>query len=84
MPSPFLLGAGLLLVLPTVPVTGPVIVAAFAVVLLPRLQVLWWSRPVKSAGSALFVLVVAWGMYGIGVDVVSIATGSPASAPFNP
>jgi hypothetical protein len=36
VPSPFLLGAGILLALPTVPVIGRVIVAAFAVVLLPR------------------------------------------------
>ncbi len=84
VPSPFLLVVGILLVLPTAPITGPVILAAFAVALLPRLRALWWSRPVTLAGSALFVLVVAWGVYGIGVDVVSIATGSPSSAPFNP
>lgn len=84
MPSPFLLGVGILLVLPTAPITGPVILAAFAVALLPRLRALWWSRSVTLTGSALFVLLVVWGVYGIGADIVSIATGSPSTAPFNP
>lgn len=45
---------------------------------------LWRSHAVTVAGRVLFVVLVAWGIYGIITDVVSIATNTPSSAPFTP
>jgi hypothetical protein len=83
-PTPLVLGVGGLVTLPTVPFTGLVILAAFAVALVPRLRVVWRSRAVTVAGSILYVLLVLWGLYGLGADIMSIATDSPSTAPFNP
>ncbi|GAA4288373.1 hypothetical protein [Georgenia daeguensis] len=44
----------------------------------------WRSHAVTVAGRVLFVLMVAWGLYGITADVVSIATDVPSRAPFTP
>lgn len=44
----------------------------------------WRSDAVTVAGRVLFVLMVAWGLYGITTDIVSIVTNMPSSAPFTP
>lgn len=44
----------------------------------------WRGDAVTVAGRVLFVLMVLWGLYGITVDVISIATNTPSSAPFTP
>jgi hypothetical protein len=76
-------GVGLLLSLPTLPLTAPVIVVAFVVALVPALQRLWRSRAVTLIGSGLFVVLVLWGLYGLVVDVISIARDQASGAPFN-
>jgi len=83
-PKSVVLGAGAVVMLPTLPFTGPVILTAFAVALVPRLRRMWFSDLVTLAGSALFALLVLWGLYGLGVDIESIATNRPSTAPFNP
>jgi hypothetical protein len=42
---------------------------------------LWHSRAVTVAGTAAYWAVVAWGIYNIGADVVSIATDTASGAP---
>lgn len=44
----------------------------------------WLSDAVTVAGRVLFVLMVAWGFYGITTDVISIATDTPSPARFTP
>ena len=44
----------------------------------------WRSDAVTVAGRVLVVLMMAWGLYGITTDVVSIATDVPSRAPFTP
>jgi len=83
-PTALVLGAGGLVALPTLPLTGPVLLAAFTVALVPRLRRLWFSDAVTVAGSALFAVLIVWGLYGLGVDIRSIATNQPSDAPFNP
>ncbi|WP_454778220.1 hypothetical protein [Georgenia muralis] len=69
----------LTLVLVTVPV-----LAAFAISRSTTATRAWHSTTVTVAGRALFVLMVAWGLYGIVTDVVSIATNTPSGAPLTP
>ncbi|MFH5823763.1 hypothetical protein [Georgenia sp. AZ-5] len=45
---------------------------------------LWQSDAVTVAGRVLFVVMVAWGVYGITADVISIATNRPSTWPFHP
>ena len=45
---------------------------------------IWRSHAVTVAGRGLFVLMVAWGLYGVTTDVISIATNVPSSARFTP
>jgi hypothetical protein len=45
----------------------------------------WWQgRIITVAGTALFAVLVAWGLYGLVVDITSLATGTPPTAPLNP
>ena len=60
------------------------IATAIVVTLVPALSRLWRSRVVTIAGTALFVILVAWGLCGIVADIVSIATDQPSRMPFNP
>lgn len=42
---------------------------------------LWHGRVVTVAGTAAYWAFVAWGVYNIGADVVSLATDTPSGAP---
>ncbi len=75
---------GVLVAVPVLPLAAPGVLAAFVIARSSRLRSFWDSRPVTVAGVALFGLLVLWGGYGIVVDVVSVATDTPATAPFNP
>jgi hypothetical protein len=75
---------GVLAVAPVLPLAAPGVLAAFVIGLSSRLRTVWHSRPVTVAGVALFALLVLWGGYGLVVDVVSVATDSPSTAPLNP
>jgi hypothetical protein len=45
----------------------------------------WWhGRGITIAGTALFAVLVAWGLYGLAVDITSLAAGVPPTAPLNP
>jgi hypothetical protein len=44
----------------------------------------WYGRSITIAGTALFAVLVAWGLYGLAVDITSLASGAPSSAPLNP
>ena len=76
--------AGLLVIALALPLVAPFLVAAFVIALVPALRELWGSHAVTVAGSALLVAMVLWGAYGLVVDVVSVATDVPATAPLNP
>jgi len=78
------IAVGLLLVAPALPLVAPFVLAAFVITLVPALRGLWDSHAVTVAGSALLVALVLWGAYGLVVDVVSVATDTPATAPLNP
>ena len=75
---------GLLAAAPVLPLAAPFVLAAFVIGLSARLRAVWESRTVTVAGVGLFVLLVLWGGYGLVVDVVSVATDTPSTAPFNP
>jgi hypothetical protein len=77
-------GLGVLAVAPVLPLAAPFVLAAFVIALSPRLRAVWYSRHVTVAGGALFALLVLWGGYGLVVDVVSVASDTPSTAPFNP
>jgi hypothetical protein len=64
-------------------VAVPVIVA-YAISRSGRIRAVWHGPAVTVAGRALFVLLVAWGVYGIATDIVSIATDTPSGAPLSP
>ncbi len=70
--------------LPALILTSPFLGVATAVVWVPVLRRAWRSRVVTVAGRAAYAGLVLWGLYGIVVDVISIATDQPSSAPFNP
>nr|KEP23055.1 hypothetical protein DA06_12795 [Georgenia sp. SUBG003] len=78
-----LLVAGAALNIALVVVAVPV-VAAFGISRSEAALRFWRSDAVTVAGRALFVLMVAWGLYGITTDVISIATNTPSSALFTP
>lgn len=42
----------------------------------------WHGRAVTLLGAAVYWIVVAWGIYSIGTDVVSLASDSASGAPF--
>jgi hypothetical protein len=45
----------------------------------------WWrGRSITVAGTALFAVLVAWGLCGLAVDITSLATATPPTAPFKP
>ncbi|WP_127128459.1 hypothetical protein [Georgenia sp. SYP-B2076] len=58
--------------------------AAFGIYLSHTARAAWRSDAVTVAGRGLFVLMVAWGLYGLTADVVSIATDTPSTAPLSP
>lgn len=60
------------------------VAVAFGISRSPALTGLWRSRAVTVAGRVLFVVLVAWGLYGIAADVASIATDTPSGAPLSP
>jgi hypothetical protein len=60
------------------------VVAAFGLSRSEAAVRFWRSDAVTVAGRVLFVLMVAWGLYGITADVISIATDTPSSARFTP
>jgi hypothetical protein len=70
--------------LPALILTAPFIGVAAAVVLVPAAQRMWQSRTVTVAGTALYSILVLWGVVGIVADIVSIATNQPSPLPFNP
>lgn len=75
---------GLLAVAPVLPLAAPGVLAAFVIGRSSRLRTIWESRPVTLAGAGLFSLLVLWGGYGLVMDVVSLATDTPSTAPLNP
>jgi hypothetical protein len=83
-PAWLVTGLGLLVAAPVLPLAAPVVLGAFVIALSPRLRAAWHSRVVTVTGVALFALLVLWGGYGLVVDVVSVATDTPSTAPFNP
>jgi hypothetical protein len=79
-----LLAIALAVALPTLLLTFPLIGVALAVVSVPTLRRAWRSRAVTLTGEAVYAGIILWGLYCIVVDVISIATDQPSSAPFNP
>jgi hypothetical protein len=69
---------------PIVGVASAVVLLAFAVALATPARRAWNSRAVTVAGTALYAVLVLWGLYGIVADVYSIATEQPWPLPFNP
>jgi hypothetical protein len=83
--------AGAVLTLPILAFSPLVAGAAVAAVVLavlaarvPAVAVVWRGRAVTVAGTAVLVGLVAWGVYGLAADIVSIATDVPSTAPLSP
>ena len=47
-----------------------------------RLAHVWRGRAVTVVGTTVYWLIVAWGLYNIGADVLSLATDRASSAPW--
>jgi hypothetical protein len=70
---------GLALVVVPLPVAVALVLARS-----PRVRAAWESRAATVAGTVVLVLLVLWGGYGIGADVVSIVTNRTSTAPLSP
>jgi len=79
-----LLVAGVLALLLSFVVSVPVTVLGVVIAQVPALRRIASSRPVAVAGLTILALLVAWGLYGIAADVVSIVTDQPSTAPLSP
>lgn len=75
---------GVLAMVPAYFAYVPAIVVVSVVVGVPALRRAWRSRAVTVLGTALFVLAIAWGVYGLVVDVAAIAAGTASTAPLVP
>jgi hypothetical protein len=79
-----LLGVAVLVQPPTMVVVGLAYGVAVLISTTAPLHRWWRGRSVTIAGTALFVVLVAWGFYGLAVDITSLATATPPTAPLNP
>ncbi len=83
-PAWLVIGAGVAVLNLALVVVALPVAAAFGIRLSASAVRFWRSDAVTVAGRVLFVLMVAWGCYGIAADVISIATNTPSPAPFHP
>lgn len=79
-----LLGVVVLVQPPTIAAVALAYGAALGIAATAPLSRWWHGRGVTVAGTALFAVLVLWGIYGLTVDIASLATGVPPTAPVNP
>ncbi|MPV35636.1 hypothetical protein [Georgenia subflava] len=77
-------GAGALVLNLTLVLVAVPVAVAFGVSRSETALRFWRGHAVTVAGRVLFVLVVAWGLYGLAADVVSLVTGTASTLPLHP
>ena len=73
---------GALGILASFPVSVPLLIVALVVAQVPVLARTWQGRPGRMLVRTVLVAAAVVGLVGLVLDVVSIATGTPARAPF--
>lgn len=82
LPLLVVVGAGLLVSIPTLLITAVPVALALLASLSERLRTAWASTFLTRLGYVVYAVLLGWAVYGLATDIWSLAKDSPSRAPF--